>query len=189
MLKRSLNVQKKQMGKGCSSSGRGLFDRLKDTYGYWVGKGDMKTIDDRLNQFGIQSVEMKQEGQGFFDDLVSVFAVLPIPGVSDIARTIAIAKTGVDTLTGHQDKALVGLITKALQPLKKAVPAIGQPAEALAKSIGFGVSKTSPQYVALFHLVDVLARSLPKIKQMTPEKRDPILQTYGNLKKLLMEQK
>ena len=189
MLKRSLNVQKKQMGKGYSSSGRGLIDRLKDTYGFWVGKGDMKTIDDRLNQFGIQSVELKQEGKGFFDDMISVLAVLPIPVVSDISRSIAIAKTGVDTLTGHQDKALGGLITKAMAPLASIVPEIGAPAVAFAKSVGFGVNKTSPQYVALFHLVDILARSLPKIKQMPPEKRDPILQTYENLKKLLMEQK
>ena len=191
MLKNSLRIQKRnQRGKGGCSSGEGLLDRLKDKYGFWVGKGGVPTIDDRLNQFGIQSVEMKQNGSGFWGSLLSVLSVLPIPFVSDIARTISIAKTGVDTITGHSDPALGGLITKALAPLAKAVPSIGKPVEALAKSVGFGMNlKTSPQYVSLFHLVDVLSRSLPAIQKMEPGKKEMVLKTYENLKELLKNTK
>lgn len=171
MLKSALRVEKnRQLGRGS------------------CGCGKVMTIDERLRHFGIDDVHREQHGEGFFGSLLSVLSVLPIPVVSDVARTVAIAKTGVDTLTGHSDPALGGLITKALSPLAKAVPAIGKPAEALAKSVGFGVdSKKSPQYVALFHLVDILSKSLPKITKMIPEKRDPVLKTYKNLKELLLK--
>lgn len=194
MLKRSLQAQKKYQRGGCPScvvyQGDGILDRVKDfkdTYGFWVGKGGSPTIDDRLNQFGIQSVELKQEGEGFWNSLLSVLSVLPIPVVSDIARTVSIVKTGVDKATGHHDPALGGIITKAMAPLADKVPEIGKPAVALAKSVGFGVEnkKISPQQVGLYHLVDVLGKNLSKIKEASPDKRDAILETYRNLKKVL----
>jgi hypothetical protein len=78
----------------------------------------------------------KQIGDGFFDDMVSVLSVLPIPIVSDIARVVAITKTVVDTATGNDSPAFGGVVSELMSPLE-GTPL--EPLKGMAEMQGFGM--------------------------------------------------
>lgn len=105
------------------------------------------------------------KGSGFFDDLISTLAVLPIPGVSCIARTVAIVKTAVDTATSDEPvKAFGGVVSDLAENLNKMVPAplklVTDPAEQFVKSVGFGMVDPSHKEtivkVGVKHISDLL---------------------------------
>lgn len=83
-----------------------------------------------------------QKGGAFWDDLLRVVSFLPIPVVSDIARTISIAKTAVDTATGTHKPVLGGLVTNLIDAAGS-IPGVGAIAKAgapLMEMVGFGVA-------------------------------------------------
>ena len=87
-------------------------------------------------------------GTGWFDDMISTLAVLPIPGVSCIARTVAIVKTAVDTATSDEPtKAFGGVVSDIANTVNKVAPPflkeITEPAKMYAETVGFGMMKPS----------------------------------------------
>jgi hypothetical protein len=104
-------------------------------------------------------------GTGWFDDVVSALAVLPIPGLSCVARTIAIVKTAVNTATSDDPvKAFGGVVSDIGNTITNVLPPglkqIGEAGVGLAESVGFGAVSSEDRVkivkVGVKHLGDIL---------------------------------
>lgn len=121
-------------------------------------------------------------GTGWFDDMISTLAVLPIPGVSCMARTVAIVKTAVDTATSDEPtKAFGGVVSNIADTVNKIAPPgikeITQPGKMLLESVGFGMMKPSDREqivkTGVKHLYALLNNV--KVENLPREKANQIL--------------
>ena len=121
-------------------------------------------------------------GTGWFDDMISTLAVLPIPGVSCMARTVAVVKTAVDTATSDEPaKAFGGVIGDIAETVNKVAPPflkeVTEPGEMYVKSIGFGMMKPSDREqivkTGVKHLYELLNNI--KVENLPREKANQVL--------------
>ena len=110
-----------------------------------VGEGDINDALTKLHNMISEKdpYNVKQVGTGWFDDLISIVSVLPIPIISCTARTIAVVKTAVDTATSdHPAKAFGGVVGDIAEKIDSIAPAplkeITAPAKEYVQAIGFG---------------------------------------------------
>jgi len=118
----------------------------------------------------------KANEPSWFDNMISALAVLPIPFISDVARTVALVKTAVNTATSDDPVRAFGGVVSDTIGLLENVPVVGAlatPTKALAESVGFGMRNATNRgqilKVGVNHLNDLLhtidTSKLPKITQ------------------------
>ena len=194
-------------GKGLKLAGEGLsLSNLKKTFTkYKKISTDLGVKpDDVVSKIKAKAKEsgfaigsgVIQEGDGFWD-FISVLSFLPIPFVSDIARTISLVATPVRVATGDFTPALDGMITDAMKDVASIFPkgiqdTIFNPAVALAESVGMGMigngSGPTPmeKIQEMYKIVkkidmnwDTISKSgaTPKMKQKIMNMRDKIRKT------------
>jgi hypothetical protein len=206
-------LDKKHSGKGLKLAGEGLklageglsLSNLKKTFTKYkkiskdlgVKPDDaIKEIKAKAKEKGLSLGSGIQTGTGFWD-FISVLSFLPIPFVSDIARTISLVATPVRVATGNFTPALDGMITDTMKDIASIFPkgiqdTIFKPATALAESVGFGMSgsgsgptpmeKVQAMY-AMVKKIDMswntIAKSgaTPKMKQKIMNMRDKTKKT------------
>jgi len=114
--------------------------------------------------------------------MISTLAVLPIPGVSCMARTVAVVKTAVDTATSDEPaKAFGGVIGDIAETVNKVAPPflkeVTEPGEMYVKSIGFGMMKPSDREqivkTGVKHLYELLNNI--KVENLPREKANQVL--------------
>jgi hypothetical protein len=208
MLENKTN-QKKLYGRGLTD----VFNRLNKKYSKIakttgadklaksVLKTQIPTLENKLKNVGVTPKILtplmgqikKQVGSGFFDDLLSTLSVLPIPFVSDIARTVSLVKTAVNTATSDEPvKAFGGVVTDIGNKIGDVVPplkAITEPAVALGETIGFGTVSPSDRVkivkVGVEHLDDLFS-NIDKSK-LDNNKRKQIESAHKSIKQALPE--
>jgi hypothetical protein len=135
-----------------------------------------------------------QVGTGWFDDMISTLAVLPIPGISCIARTVAVVKTAVDTATSdHPAKAFGGVIGDLADTADKIAPAFLKefttPGKEYVKAIGFGAissdDTTKMLKVGMKHLDALMDNIL--VAKLPPQKAKQVMTARNQIKRALPE--
>jgi len=133
-------------------------------------------------------------GTGWFDDMISTLAVLPIPGISCIARTVAVVKTAVDTATSdHPAKAFGGVIGDLADTVDKIAPPFVKeftaPGKEYVKAIGFGAVRpqdtTKMLKVGMKHLDALMDNIL--VAKLPPQKAKQIMKASHQIKRALPE--
>jgi hypothetical protein len=144
-------------------------------------------------RFGFGYNEM--EGGSFWDTLVDIVSVLPIPIVSDAARTIKMVKTAVSTAKGEEPvKAFGGVISDVVDAVDQVMPAplkefTTTPAKQYSELYGYGAvspdDRTKIVKVGLQHLDDTLG--LVKLDKIPRKKALQIMTAQRKIKQALPE--
>jgi hypothetical protein len=154
---------------------------------------ERRALFDKMS-FGSGCGCVEQVGTGWFDDMISTLAVLPIPGISCIARTVAVVKTAVDVATSdHPAKAFGGVVGDLAETVDKIAPPFlkefSTPGKEYVKAIGFGAispaDTTKMLKVGVNHLDalldNIVLDTLPK------KKKNQILNAKRKVKQALPE--
>jgi len=182
-------MESEQVGQGFSLAN---FKKAVDKYGkiskdLGVKPEDaIKDIKAKAKEKGL-SFGSGQSGSGFWDFL-SVLSVLPIPFISDVARTISLVATPIRVATGSFTPALDGMVTDTMKEIASIFPkelqdTLFKPASAFAESVGFGLKQagqgsgvTPMQKVqALYAMVKKIDDAAPKILKLEPKTRDKMI--------------
>jgi len=157
-----------------------------------LGEGYRNQLDrEKLNYMIENPMGKEIYGTGWFDDLVSVFAVLPIPGISCIARTVAIVKTAVDTATSDEPvKAFGGIVSDLGNTVTNILPPglkqIGEAGVGLAESVGFGAVSSDDRVkivkVGVKHIGDIL--NTIDTSKLSDNKKQQVLKAKKIVKKV-----
>ena len=181
-------MESEQVGQGFSLAN---FKKAVDKYGK-ISKDLGIKPEDGLNVIKAKAKERGlsfgsgQSGSGFWDFL-SVLSVLPIPFISDVARTISLVATPIRVSTGTFTPALDGMVTDTMKEIASIFPkeiqeTILKPASAFAESVGFGLKQTGSGEVtpmqkvqALYAMVKKIDDAKDKILKLEPKTRDKMI--------------
>ena len=183
-------MEERQIGDGFSLAN---FKKAADKYSK-ISKSLGVKPEDALNVIKAKAKEKGlsfgsgQSGSGFWDFL-SVLSVLPIPFISDVARTISLVATPIRVATGTFTPALDGMVTDTMKEIASIFPkelqdTLFKPASAFAESVGFGLTfgqagsggVTPMQKVqALYAMVKKIDDAKDKILKLEPKTRDKMI--------------
>jgi len=169
----------KLAGEGLKLAGEGLsLSNIKNVFTKYhkiskdlgVKPGDaIKVIKEKAKEKGLSLGSGIQSGEGCWD-FISVLSFLPIPFVSDIARTISLVATPIRVATGTFTPALDGMITDTMKDVAAIFPkgiqdTIFKPATALAESVGMGMTPTPMEKIEeMYKMVKKIDMSWGRIR-------------------------